>query len=173
MQVAWKSGLKTTMCTHLKAVETNCVFPAEIELVPDALQDLSPSGSYQMFTNDRVDKCITLKACAAKDKSRCLVSVRESKRFIHLSIYDGDVHCYSRFGRVAVTADVMNGTLHCHCCHQKDSCIHKCMCLWYLRQEDLLENFRAMCAESGEESGDEFDGGVESISVKAPSTSSC
>ena len=37
MREAWKSGLKTAMCRHLQAVETNCVFPAEIELVLDAL----------------------------------------------------------------------------------------------------------------------------------------
>ena len=108
MPVAWKSGLKMAMCRHLQAVETNCVFPAEIELVPDAIQDLSASGSYQMFTNDRVEEFIALKACAEKDKSHCFVPVRESNRFTHFSIYDGDVHYYFRFGRVVVTVDMMN-----------------------------------------------------------------
>jgi len=37
MRVAWKSGLKTAMCRHLQALDTNCVFPADTELVPDAL----------------------------------------------------------------------------------------------------------------------------------------
>ena len=95
---------------------------------------------------------------------------RESKRFAHCSIYDGDVHYYSRFGSIVVTAD-MNGTLDCRSCHRKCSFIHKCMCLWYLRQEDLLQNFRAICAESGDESGDKFNGEDESISVKSQSTS--
>ena len=171
MRVAWKSGLKTAMCRHLQAVDTNCVFPAETELVPDALQDLSASGSYRMFTNDRVEECIALKACAEKAKSPCFVPVGESKRFTHFSIYAGDVHYYSRFGRVVVTADLMNGTLDCRCCRRKRSCIHKCMCLWYLRQEDLLENFRAVCAESGDESGEEFDREDESISLQFQSTS--
>ena len=65
----------------------------------------------------------------------------------------------------------MNGTLDCRCCHRKRSCIHKCMCLWYLPQEDLLENFRAMCAESGDESGEDFDREDESISLQFQSTS--
>ena len=30
-------------------------------------------------------------------------------------------------------------------------CIHKSICLWYLRQQNLLENFRATAIESGEE----------------------
>ena len=140
MRVAWKSGLKTAVCRHLQAVDTKCVFPAETELVPDSLQDLSASGSYRMFTNDRVEECIALAACAGKAKSRCFVPVRESKRFTHFPVYDGDVHYYSRFGRVVVTVDLM--------------------CLWYLRQEDPSENFRAMCAESGDESGEEVDNEV-------------
>ena len=65
----------------------------------------------------------------------------------------------------------MNGTLDCRCCRRKCSCIHKCMCLWYLRQDDLLENFRAMCTESGDESGQEFDREDESISLQFRSTS--
>ena len=98
-----------------------------------------------MFTNDRVEEFIALKACAEKDKLHCFVPVRESTRFTHFSIYDGDVHHYSRFGRVVVTADMMNGTLDCRCCHRKCSCIHKCMYLWYLRQEDLLK--KELCAQ--------------------------
>ena len=39
----------------------------------------------------------------------------------------------------------MNGTLDCRCCRRKRSCIHKCVCLWYLPQEDLLE-ISELCA---------------------------
>ena len=95
---------------------------------------------------------------------------RESKRFAHFSIYNGDVHYYPRFGSIVVTAE-MNGTLDCLSCHRKCSFIHICMCLWYLRQEHLLQNFRAICAESGDENGDKFNGEDESISVKSQSTS--
>ena len=86
MRVTWKSGLKPVMCRRLQAVDTNCVFHAETELVPDTLQDLWASGSYRMFTNQRVEECIALKACAVKAKSHCFVPVRESKRFTHFSI---------------------------------------------------------------------------------------
>lgn len=43
------------------------------------------------------------------------------------------------------------------------------VCLWYLRQEDLLQNFRAICVESGDESGDKFNAEDEYISVKSTS----
>ena len=116
MRVAWKSGMKTAMCKHLEKVGTNCTFPEEIELSTEALNDLSPSGAFKMFKNDRIQECITLKTCAAKDNSRCVVSVQESMRFYHFSVYDGNVHYYSRFRRVVVTADMAMGTLDCRCC---------------------------------------------------------
>ena len=50
-----------------------------------------------------------------------------------------------------MTADMAMGTLDCRCCSRKRTCIHKCICLWYFHQQNLLDNFCATATESGEE----------------------
>lgn len=136
----------------------------------DAIKDLSPSGAYRMFTSERIEECIALKACADKNNSRCIVPIKESTRFIHFSVYDGNVHYYSRFGRVIATADMQRGTLDCRCCRRKRSCIHKCICLWYLRQDNLLDNFRSAGTESKEDCDIESGDRDESSSIESQST---
>ena len=32
--------------------------------------------------------------------------------------------------------------MDCRCCKRKRSCVHKNVCLWYLNQYNLLENFK-------------------------------
>lgn len=170
MRVAWKSGLKTAECKHLEEAGKNPAFPPEVELMSDAIKDLSPSGAYRMFTSERIEECIALKACADKNNSRCIVPIKESTRFIHFSVYDGNVHYYSRFGRVIATADMQRGTLDCRCCRRKRSCIHKCICLWYLRQDNLLDNFRSAGTESEEDCDIESGDRDESSSIESQST---
>ena len=140
MKVAWRSGLKTAECNHLKEVGRNPVFQDSEVVTDDALDDISPNGEYKLLKRERIDQCRELQEQAESDKAELVVSVRDG-RFIHFSVYDGNVHYYAKFARVVVTADVHNGSLDCRCCRRKRPCVHKSICLWYLRQHNLLDSF--------------------------------
>ena len=118
-----------------------------------------------MLTDERIKQCQELQAEADTKKVRCLVAVQESSRFTHFSIHDGSVNYYSMCGRVVVTADVEGGTLNCRCCRRKRRCIHKCICLWYFSQQDVVEVFQVTYSEREEK--DDSDG--ESFSLEGPS----
>ena len=163
IRVAWKSGLSAAECRHLEQVGKNAIFPEEYQFLPFAPQDLSSLGTYRMLTDERIKQCQELKAKTDTKKVRCFVAVQESSRFTHFSIYD--VNYYSRFGRVVVTADVERGTLDCRCCRRKRRCIHKCICLWYFNQQDMVDVFRATYSKREEK--DDSDG--ESFSLDGPS----
>ena len=148
MRVAWKSGLTAAECRHLEQVGRNPIFPEEKELLPSALNELSSLGAYRMLTDETIKRCTELKAEADRKKVRCLVSSQESSRLIHFSIYDGGVNYYSKFGRVVVTADIQEGTLDCRCCRRKRQCIHKCICLWFFSQHDMVDDFMTTYEEN-------------------------
>lgn len=118
MRVAWRSGITTAECTHLQEVGKNPVFPESIILSPETIEDLSPSGEYRMLTEERINECKELQSEARRKNSECIVSVTDGSRFIHLSVFDGNVNYFSKFGRVIVTADVENRTLDCRCCRR-------------------------------------------------------
>ena len=72
-------------------------------------------------------------------------------RFIHLSVFDGNVNYFSKFGRVIVTADIENDTLDCCCCCSKRLCVLKCICFLYFLQNNLLDVFRQQSTEIKED----------------------
>lgn len=150
MRVAWRSGITTAECKHLQEVGKNPVFPEAIVLSPETIEDLSPSGKYRMLTEERITECKELQCEARRKNSECIVSVTDGSRFIHLSVFDGNVNYFSKFGRVIVTADIENGTLDCRCCRRRRLCIHKCICFWYLRQNNLLDAFSSKAQRSKE-----------------------
>ena len=147
MQVAWRSGITTAECKHLQEVGKNPVFPESITLSSETIEDLSPSGEYRMLTEERITECKELQFEARRKNCECIVSMTDGTRFIHLSVFDGNVNYFSKFGRVIVTADVENGTLDCRCCRRRRLCIHKSICYWYFRQENLLDAFRDQSTE--------------------------
>ena len=157
MQVAWRSGITTAECKHLQEVGKNPLFPESIILSPETIEDLSPSGEYRMLTEARITKCKELQIEARCKNSECIVPVADGARFIHLYVFDGNVNYFSKFGRVIVTADVENGTLDCRCCRRRRSCIHKSMCFWYFRQQNLLDAFRDQSTEIEEDEPAEED----------------
>ena len=56
-------------------------------------------------------------------------------------MFDNVVHYYAKLGRVAVTADMLNGFLDCNCCSRKRGCIHKAVCKWFFYENIMLNNF--------------------------------
>ena len=157
MRAAWRSGIPTAECKHLQEVGKNPVFPESVILSPETIEDLSPSGEYRMLTEERIIECKELRFEARRKNSECIVSVADGSRFIHLSVFDGNVNYFSKFGRVIVTADVENGTLDCCCCRRRRICIHKCICLWCFRENNLIDTFREQSIEIGEDEPAEED----------------
>ena len=86
---------------------------------------------------------------ATDAQTELIVPLKESERCCHFSVYDGEVHYYGKFQRVAVTVDMKKGTHDCRCCNRNRSCIHKNVCKWYLRQQSLLDKFLGAEDNSG------------------------
>ena len=103
-------------CKHLQEVGRNPVFPESIILSPVAIEDLSVSGKYRMLTGERINECKELQSEVHCKNSACVVSVTDGSRFIHLSVFDGNVNYFSKFGKVIMTSDMENDMLDCHCC---------------------------------------------------------
>ena len=95
MKVAWRSGLTTAECHHLKEVGKNPTFPEKVILLPDTLEDLSKSGNFKIFSEDRIESCNALVAAAEMARSECIVPFIDGTRFIHFSVFHGDVNYYS------------------------------------------------------------------------------
>jgi hypothetical protein len=81
---------------------------------------------------------------ATAGNAELVVSFEDGERYVHFSVYDGGVHYYSKLGRVIVTCDLKNGSLDCGCCRRKRGCVHKAICLWYLRGANKLEQFHSL-----------------------------
>ena len=98
-----------------------------------------------------ITECKDLPFEAPHKNSECIVSVTDGTRFIHLSIFDGNVNYFLKFGRVIVTADAENGTLDCRCCHRPRLCNYKSICFWYFHQKNLLDAIREQSTEIKED----------------------
>ncbi|PIK60069.1 hypothetical protein BSL78_02974 [Apostichopus japonicus] len=59
-------------------------------------------------------------------------------RYQHFSVFNNAIDYYARLGRCVVTFDKDGTVLNCACCKQSRSCVHKGMCIWYLKECDLL-----------------------------------
>ena len=56
-------------------------------------------------------------------------------------MFDNAIHYYAKLGRVAVTADMLNGFLDCNCCSRKRGCVHKAVCKWFFYENEMLNKF--------------------------------
>ena len=88
----------------------------------------------------------------------------QSGRLVYLSVYDGGVHYWSRFGRVVVSYDTQAAKWSCECCRAKVSCIHKAVSKWYLYQHDS-----ALLRESPQVSEDDIETDEEVAHSQEPS----
>ena len=78
----------------------------------------------------------------------------KSGRLVYLSVYDGGVHYWSRFGHVVVSYDTQTAKWSCACSRAKVSCIHKAVSKWFLYQQDS-----ALLRQSPQVSEDEIEPG--------------
>ena len=106
----------------------------------------------------REEECLKLQENANKDKAPIIAEYNlsnssTSTRYRHFSVYDGNIHHYSRFKRVIVSYDTAENKWTCSCCRKKVNCVHKCVAKWFTyaqRPHDLLSN------NTDSESDDEF-----------------
>ena len=123
LDVAWSSDLTFAECEHKKQVGVNARFVNESVLNQESLKDLSASGCHKLHKDKRVEECISLQYNAVNQRAPLVVPSRDGERFIYFSVYEPEIHYYSRLGRVAITCDMMNGTMDCRCCKRKRSCV--------------------------------------------------
>ena len=95
-----------------------------------------------MLKTETLEECKNLQQKARNEEEELIVAVKEGNRFLHFSVYHGSIHYFAKFRRVVVTADLFNDTLDCRCSKRKRHCVHTSVCLWYLRQHDLMDTFR-------------------------------
>ena len=143
MEVTWRSGMNAMECHHIREVGVKTMYKEKVQLRRSDLDDLSCEGEFKMIKEERINQCISLLQAASENNADLFVSFEDGERYIHFSVCDGGVHYYSKLGRVIVTCDLKNGQLDCGCCRRKRGCVHKAVCLWYLRSVDKLERFRS------------------------------
>jgi len=151
MAVAWRSGITSAECHHLANVGKNPCFPQKINLDQDVLDDLSKNGKHKLLTDERIEGCKRILAVAEEKNKQCVVPMKDGERYIHFSVFHGEVNYFSRFGRVVLSADLSKGTLDCRCCRRKVPCVHKGLVLWYLNQTDILHAFQKNPMTTNEE----------------------
>jgi len=128
LNVDRRSGLTFAECEHMKQFGVNARFVNDFLLSQESLKDLSASGCHKLLKDKRVEECISLRCSVDNQRAPLVVASRDGERFIHFSVFEPDIHYYSRLGRVAITCDMMNGTMDCRCCKRKRSCVHKNVC---------------------------------------------
>ena len=144
MDVAWRSGMNAVECRHIQQVGANSEYQDGVTLNETCLKDISYQGNFKILKRERMQQCLSLSQAAASDNAQLIVSFPDGERFIHFSVYDGQVHYYAKLRRVVVTCNLSRGELDCACCRRKRGCVHKAICLWYLRSAGKLDNFRHM-----------------------------
>ena len=127
LNAAWSSGLTFAECEHMKQVGVNARFVNESALNQESLKDLSASGCHQLLKDERVEECISLQCNADNQRAPLVVPSKDGERFIYFSVYEPEIHYYSRIGIVAITCDMMNGTMDCRCCKGNDHVCIKCV----------------------------------------------
>lgn len=98
---------------------------------------LSSTGKYKLFTDSSVKEAIKLRDNATRSHCQPVIQFpcQPRDRFQHFSVYEGHVHNYCRLKRCVVSVNTCDHTLDCSCCRRKQSCLHKCMVLWFLMQK--------------------------------------
>ena len=140
-----RSGNPNFICNHLKSVQYVSKSSSSHYILPrEPLEELLRQ-KVAWFKQKREDECLKLQENAVQDRAPVIAefsdSLLSSTRYRHFSVYDGEVHHYSRFKRVLVTYDTSQNKWGCSCCRTKVNCVHKCIAKWFMyvtRPEDLL-----------------------------------
>ena len=140
-----RSGNPNFICNHLKSVQYVSKSSSSHYILPrEPLEELL-CQKVAWFKQKREDECLKLQENAVQDRAPVIAefsnSLLSSTRYRHFSVYDGEVHRYSRFKRVLVTYDTSQNKWGCPCCRTKVNCVHKCIAKWFMyvtRPEVLL-----------------------------------
>lgn len=173
---ARRSGNPSFICNHLKSVQ----YVAEkaksrYVLSPQSLEDLTEK-KMRWFKKTRKQECSHLQTMAANDKSPLIAEFDDSKcmtsvRYKHFSVYDGEIHHYSRFKRVVVSYDETSNKWSCACCRAKVNCVHKSIARWYVYEVRPADLFKNVCATSDSEQESENDEVSDEISQYSETSS--
>lgn len=175
-----RSGNPNFICNHLKSVQyVNKNSNSSYILPRESLKALINKVTW--FKRSREEECLKLQDNALQEKAPLIAEYSDSTkpssiRYRHFSVYDGNIHHYSRFKRVTVTYDSNKNKWGCSCCRAKVNCVHKCVAKWFMyveRPENLLLNDNHP-EQSQSDSDDEIDGlfeGFESATGTSQSTS--
>lgn len=149
MEMAWRSGLMSYQCIHLKSVAYCTSYASSPVLQENTLTEMVAS---KWFGEEKKKLCLNRQNVANKSNVPLSVYVKigtpGSKKFI--SIYEPTVSFYSRLSRVMVTYDTKKHTWHCPCEKTKRSCAHKYIAKWHLFQTDS-EIFRKVRSTDDEQ----------------------
>lgn len=140
-RVARQSGHPAFECAHLQSVQYARPFEIPVFLCNESLEEIV-GGRFKWFTEKQKALCLSHREKANETGSPLVVRFpneeygTHSCRTVYLSVFDGGIHYWSRFGRVVVAFDSQTLRWSCACCRRKASCIHKAVSKWFLYQED-------------------------------------
>lgn len=167
-RVARQSGHPAFECIHLQSAQYALPFQIPIALRDDSLEEIA-GGKLKWFTEKRKQSLLSHREKATDDGSPLVVRFEyeysaQSRRMVYLSVYDGGVHYWSRFGRVVVSYDTQTAKWSCQCCRAKVACIHKAVSKWFLYQQDS-----ALIRQIPQVSDDESEAGEGVVDSQEPS----
>ena len=135
MEFAWRSGLTSYQCVHLKSLPYCTSHASHPVLTEEKLTEMVNS---KWFGEDKKQLCLNRQKLARDNKIPLSVQTELgtplSKKCI--SVYEPTVSYYSRLGRVMVCYDAKKNTWHCPCLNSKRSCPHKYVAKWHLFETD-------------------------------------
>ena len=139
-RVARQSGHPAFECIHLQSAQYALPFKTPVILRDNSLEEIA-GGQLKWISEKQKGSLLSHRQKACDDGSPLVVRFENknsalSGRIMYLSVYDGGVHYWSRFGRVVVSYDTKTGKWSCECSRAKVSCIHKAVSKWFLYQED-------------------------------------
>ena len=157
-RVARQSGHPAFECIHLQSAQYSLPFKIPVVLRDNSLEELA-GGQLKWISEKRKKALLSHRQQACDAGSPLVVRFEhedstKSGRLVYLSVYDGGVHYWSRFGRVVVSYDTQIAKWSCACCRAKVSCIHKAVSKWFLYQQDS-----ALLRRSPQVSEDEIETG--------------
>lgn len=142
IKVARNSNFKSFQCEHLKRVESCVKSPPNVSLTNTSLEQLATGEHTKLISPNTITNVNRLLNEANSIGVPLIVKYpsKEGNRYQHFSIFNDKKDYYARLGRCVVTFDSKDATLDCGCCRQNRSCVHKAICLWFLKETNDVPN---------------------------------